>query len=284
MTMSGGELKAEFLAAYDTVMAKWPIPVDSVNVTTAFGSTHVHVCGPLGGTPLVLLPGGGATSTVWFGNVGDLSNNHRVYAIDPINDVGRSVPGDPPIRDRRGLMQWLDQVFAQLELTAASICGHSYGGWLALNYAIYAPERVSRLALLDPTDCLTGLSIRYRLHAIPAIARPNRRRMRAFLHWETGGKSLDPEWLELVSIASELPRPRVILPRRPAPTQLRAMAVPSLVLVAKQSRAHDARLVEQKAGELLPDVRTAALSGASHHSIPTEDPQQLNRELTQFFR
>jgi pimeloyl-ACP methyl ester carboxylesterase len=27
--------------------------------------------------------------------------------------------------------------------------GHSYGGWLSLAYAAHAPQRVSRLALLD---------------------------------------------------------------------------------------------------------------------------------------
>ncbi|HEU4404074.1 MAG TPA: alpha/beta hydrolase [Polyangiaceae bacterium] len=257
--------------------------MESVDVTTGFGVTHMQVCGPTGGTPLVLIPGGGATSAVWFANVGELSQNHRVYAIDPINDVGRSEPSGPPIRDRSGLMQWLDEVFAGLGLYLAKLCGHSYGGWVALNYAMHAPQRVSRLALLDPTDCFAGLSLRYRLHALAVVVRPDRRRMRALLHWETGGRSIDSAWLDLISIGSELPRPRIVLPRRPATEELRAMGVPTLVLVAEHSRAHDSGRLAERASELMRDVQTAVLRGASHHSIPTEDPEQLNRELTQFF-
>lgn len=276
-------LKAEFLAAYDAVLAKWPGAVESLDVTTPFGTTHVQVCGPADGTPLVLIPGGGATSTVWFANVGELSRDHRVYAIDPINDVGRSVPSGQPIRDRDGLMQWLDSVFTELGLDSAGLCGHSYGGWLALNYALHAPRRLSKLALIDPTDCFAGLRLGYRLRAIPALVRPNRQRMRALLEWETRGRSLDPAWLDLACIGSEMPRPKLVLPRRPAMDDLGAMAVPTLVLVAEQTRAHDGAQVLRAASERLASVRLAVLNGASHHSVPIEPPEQLNRELVRFF-
>lgn len=276
-------LRAEFLSAYDAVMAKWPVTVESIDVTTPFGTTHMQVSGPAEGMPLVLIPGGGATSTVWFANVGELSRDHRVYSMDPLNDVGRSVPSGPSIRDRAGLMQWLDSVFDELGLDAVGLCGHSYGAWLALSYAIHASRRVSRLALLDPTDCFTGLSLGYRLRAIPALVRPSRRRMQALLEWETGGRLLDSAWLDLVCIGSELPRPKLVLPRRPAKDDFGAVTAPTLVLAAERSKAHDAAVVTKAAAECLPNARVVVLSGASHHSVPIMVPEQLNRELCAFF-
>ena len=38
-------------------------------------------------------------------------------------------------------MSWLDDVLDQLGLNAAAFCGHSYGSWLALSYALHAPAR-----------------------------------------------------------------------------------------------------------------------------------------------
>jgi len=75
-------------------------------------------------------------------------------------------------------MDWLDALFGALDLHSASLRGHSYGSWLALNYALHAPHRVHKLVLLDPTDCFTGLRLSYRLHAVPLFVRPSADRVR----------------------------------------------------------------------------------------------------------
>src|SRR3954468_708865 len=83
--------QAEYFAAYDAVLARWPVAIDAVDVSSPYGTTRVHICGPRDGEPLILLSGGGATSTVWFANVGELSRAHRVYAVDVIGQAGHSV-------------------------------------------------------------------------------------------------------------------------------------------------------------------------------------------------
>jgi pimeloyl-ACP methyl ester carboxylesterase len=276
----GGE--AGYFAAYDAVLAQWPVAVESVGVRSPYGMTHVNVCGPRDGEPLILLHGGGATSTVWFANVERLSLTHRVYAVDTIGDAGRSVAGGRPVKTPADLMDWLDGLFSGLGLDAADLCGHSYGGWLAISYALHAPHRVRRLALLDPTDCFTGLRLSYRLHAVPVFARPGAERMRAFIRWETGGMAVDPAWLELMCLSMEFPSSKIVLPRRPAPDRLRTSAVPTLLLLSERSKAHDIRKVAAAARRLMPHVVTAVLSGASHHSVPSEDAGQLSRSLEEF--
>src|SRR5205823_5116447 len=46
---------------------------------------------------------------------------------------------------------WLDDVWNGLGLTAASVAGVSLGGWLALDYAIRRPKRVTSLSLISPS-------------------------------------------------------------------------------------------------------------------------------------
>lgn len=100
--------QAEFFAAYDAVLAQWPVAAEPVDLPSPFGTTHVNICGPRDGEPLVLLHAGGATSTVWFANVGELSRTHRVYAVDTIGEAGRSVSDGRPVDSLAGFMEWLD--------------------------------------------------------------------------------------------------------------------------------------------------------------------------------
>jgi pimeloyl-ACP methyl ester carboxylesterase len=216
---------------------------------------------------------------VWFANVGALAGTHRVFAID---HGGRSVLDGKPFSSVDDLMTWLDSVFAGLDLDRAAICGHSYGSWIALRYAVRDPQRVSRLALLDPTDCFASLSPSYRLRAVPLILRPNGKRLRAFYAWETGGAPLDPDWLTLAALEAERPRPRIVLPRPVTAGQLAGFTVPTLVVLAGQGRAHDIRRVEAAARELLPRVEVVIQPGTTHHTMPMADADTLNRTLLGF--
>src|SRR5512134_816438 len=87
--------QARYFAAYEATLALWPASVESFDVPTHFGSTHVHACGPQGAPPLVLLPGQAISSTMWYPNIGALSQSYRVYAPDIIGDMGKSIRARP---------------------------------------------------------------------------------------------------------------------------------------------------------------------------------------------
>ncbi len=272
-----------FSAAYDAVLELWPVPFESMDVPSEFGTTHVHVCGPTDAPPLVLLHGGGATSTVWFANVADLGRAHRVYAVDQIGDAGRSVHEGRPLRRPDDLMTWLDGLLDGLGVRRTALLGHSYGGWLALRYALHAPDRVGALVLLDATDCYVGMSAGYRLRALPLLLRPSARRMRDFLTWETGGALLEPRWLELIGLAGgEVRGSRTVLPRRPSDEQLRASRVPVLQVLAGRSRSTDTARVEAAARRLRPDVVTEVVPQATHHTLPTLDAERVDDLVLRF--
>jgi len=272
---------AVFDSAYQAAISRWPVPVTSVKVVTGYGATHV-LAGGAKDAPVVLLPGGGATATAWRAVAGGLSGSHRVIAVDPVGQPGLSSPGGRPLNTAADLAGWLDQVLDALAIQRAALIGHSYGAWMALRYALHAPGRISRLVLLDPTDCFAPLRLRYRLRAIPLLARPAARRMRRFLAWETRGRPLDELWLAVAAAGSDLGRMNIVMPRRPPPGQLAGLRRAVLVIVAGQSRAHDPERVARHAQDCLPEVTTVRLPQASHHSIPTEDAHELLRHIAPF--
>lgn len=226
--------------------------------------------------------GRGATATVWFAAAAIVGRTHRVYALDQIGAPGRSIHDGRAITSTGDLMDWLDGVLDQLGLGHIGLCGHSYGAYLALHYALHAPDRISRLALLDPTDCFGKPTLTYRLHAVPLFVRGTPERMRSFLAWETGHGSLDPAWLEAVTLGTTVPAAKVVMPRPPDDQALGALNTPTLVLLAERGRATKVDGVSATARRLLPHVTTAVLPGATHHTIPTERAEDLSRHLVTF--
>ncbi|MFB7474440.1 alpha/beta fold hydrolase [Kitasatospora sp. NPDC056184] len=274
-----------FLAAYDEALARWPLPVETLTVPTPYGATRVNACGPRDGRPLVLLPGGGATAACWSANAAALAGaGHRVLAVDLVGDPGRSTLDRPRLGGVPELLGWLDAVLDGLEVPAADLAGHSYGGWIALRYALHAPTRVRRLALLDPTQCFTGFRARYLLRALPLLLPPRTAaKARSYLDWESGGTGLDPAWRELYALGSAGFRAaRPVTGPRPSTAELAALAAPVLVLLAGRSRTHDARAVAALARRALPDASVTVLPDASHHTLLTAHPDEVNHRLTAF--
>ncbi|MFE1233635.1 alpha/beta fold hydrolase [Streptomyces sp. NPDC059442] len=272
-----------FLAAYDAVLAQWPEDTVHTDLTTPYGRTHVHGTGPEGAPPVLLLPGGGATSTGWYPTAAALGGTHRVHAVDLVGEPGRSVPdATRPLRTVDDLAGWLDAVLTGLGLASAALVGHSYGAWIALRYALRAPDRVDRLVLLDPTNCFAGFGPRYLLRALPMLLRPTPARTRSFLRWETGGAPLDPAWCELAACAAEFPTVRPVTGPRPPAARLAALSPPTLLLTAGRSRAHDVGRVEARARAAVPGLETARLPDATHHTLPVGASPATNERIAAF--
>ena len=148
------EDRDRFFAAYEATLALWPVPVESITVPTRFGPTHINVCGPADAPPLVLLTGQGASSMIWYPNVATLSQAFRLYALDIIGDIGKSVLTQPKLTGQ-DYAPWLGDVFDELQLGQVHIAGLSFGGFIALKLALTSPERIRRLVLMAPAGLLS---------------------------------------------------------------------------------------------------------------------------------
>jgi pimeloyl-ACP methyl ester carboxylesterase len=263
-----------FQDAYDALLERWGVPVEQLDV----GGTHVNACGPLDAPPVVLLAGHGATSPVWFSVAPRLAQDHRVYAIDLVGDAGRST-GTPP-RTIDELMDWLTGVLDGLRVDRPLLVGHSYGAWIALTYTLRNPARVGRLALIDPTDCFTGLRLPYIARALPSLLRPSRQRTLSFLRWETQGLPVDQQWLELAALAAEQPTAPVVRPKRPTDDQLRSLQPPPLVFVAARSKSHNPDHLIRRVTTLIPSATVVRIADATHHSLPALHADELVKALS----
>ncbi|MFB8749102.1 alpha/beta fold hydrolase [Streptomyces parvulus] len=271
--------RTAFDLAYDELRARWPKSTEEHDIGTPYGPTRVHVYGPEDGHPLVLLPGGMATGLVWFANAAALGRRYRVHAVDLVGDAGRTEHRGRPLRNADDLNCWLDAVLDGIGAANVYMCGHSYGAWIAARYGLYAPERVARLALIDPTQVFAGFRLFYLLRALPTLIRPSEGRARSFLAWETGPARPDEVWERLYALGTTVPGRKLITGRRPRTADL---AMPVLVLLAENSRAHHARRVSGRARRALPQAEAAVLPGATHHSLPLTAPEDLNGRLAAF--
>ena len=270
----------EFFSAYDRVLRKWPADTQAIDVNTVHGTTRINACGLVDGPALVLLPGAGATSTVWFANVEALSQRYRVYAVDLMGDVGRSVPGQQSIDSVDELLNWVTAVLDELKLPTAALCGHSYGAMIALAYALRNATRVDALTLLDPNACFGSMSPRYLLHALPILLSPNETRQRRFVGWETDGLELDSDWLDVLALgAAHFPTAKTIVPKRPKPAAFEGFNVRTTVVLAGKGKVHNASKIEAAVRAVLPDARIAILDGATHHTLPMHPAAEVNEIL-----
>ncbi|MFD8912663.1 alpha/beta fold hydrolase [Streptomyces sp. NPDC059575] len=270
---------SRFDLAYAELRARWPEFTEERDIATPYGRTRVHVYGPADGRPLVLLPGGSATGLAWFANGPALGERYRVHAVDLLGDAGRTERRGAPLKSADDLTAWLDALLDGLGLARTHLCGHSYGAWLAVRYALHAPQRVDRLALVDPTQVFAGFRPGYLLRALPHLLRPSEARARAFLAWETAGTQPDETWQRLYALATTVPGRKLFAGGRP---RTAGLSMPVLVLLAEHSRAHHAGKVADRARRTLPQSKVALLPGATHHSLPLTSPEQLNDQLVEF--
>lgn len=282
--MPDSPTNAEFFAKYDALMQRWPVAVDTFDIPGRYGTTHVNACGPADAPVVVLMHGGRATSAVWYGNVAALAETHRVYAIDAIGDNGRSVDDGERLVGRDGFCRWLGETLDALNVSRTAIVAHSFGAWTSMQYALHAPNRITALALLDPTACLVPNRVTFNLRGVPLFVGRAPGRWRSFFEWETHGHAVDAEFLDLWAAPfRSVGGVKLGMPRRPAAREIAGFHVPTLVVVAGRSRQNNSRRLT-RAARRLPDVRVLTLRDATHFTLPQEYPHEINAAIAELLR
>ena len=265
------EGEALFLAAYDAAMKLWPVPYEEMEIPTQFGMTHVVVSGPKDARPLVLLHGYMATSTMWSPNIADFSKDYRVYAIDVMGQPGKSIP-EEPIRNAADYAAWLAATLDGLHLDRVSLVGMSYGGWLALNFAVAAPGRLQRLVLLSPGGGFVPMARQFSLRGMLMSWLTTRFTVNSFMRWlgfknrpgDTEARlvfDLMYRGLKHFRVPVETLR---VMPVMFPDDQLRAMRVPTLLLIGDHEVICDPAHALTRARRLFPDVQGELVPRSSH--------------------
>lgn len=277
--------RAKYVEAYRRAQALWEVPAEDREMATRFGTTHALVCGPPDARPVFLLHAAfGLGAIQWFANVASLSQGHRVVALDFVGAPGLGEQ-TAPILDRADCAEWLGEVLDALhETDPVHLVGSSQGGWLALNYAVAAPDRVAKLALLAPAASLApfNLPTRISLHLGP------------FMPGWTAGPSLGPIFGKRYSVDRRIVdllaaslrhyryQQRPVYPDVFSDHELRSVRAATLVMIGDQEIIYDPVSALQRAESLIPSVETELVSNAGH-VLNMECAELVDRRLLALF-
>jgi pimeloyl-ACP methyl ester carboxylesterase len=276
------QAQAEFKAAYDETLSLFPVEFETSFIATEFGETHVITCGDKNAPPLILLHGMNVSSTMWYPNIASLSNNHRVHAADIISDSNKSVPSKR-ISKKVEYMKWLDEVLDKLEINNASFAGHSFGGWMSMNYALHAPQRVKKLAMSAP-GWFVSMSLKFVLKASTYVLFCSRPRVSKFVSWTAVDDSkIDEKFVEQFYFSFKNTRfDKVrIMPTVPKDDDLKNLSVPTMLLVGEQEVIYNGRKAVERANRLIPNIKAELIPQASH-CLTMEKADDVNRLLVEF--
>lgn len=297
---------------YDEALATIECPFESRYVATRFGQTHMLVAGPPDGEPLLLIPGVAGCAPLWRRQLPAFAEHFRVYALDIVGQPGRSYP-TPLSFDNDDYSNWLLDVLDGLGLKRAHLAGTSVGGWVALRFAIDAPERVNKIVMLSPT----GIS-RAKFPLKIMLTRVfNRRKDANALENELTAKSVakgghggsfgtfDRQLARLMALCTRHYRVdrsidiykqdtgkvspykalrvlRTLFWSEPR-NVLRRFKAPALLILGEHEILYKPEQVVRRARKLMPHIRTDVIAGAGHAAI-YDKPEAVNQRVVDYLR
>jgi pimeloyl-ACP methyl ester carboxylesterase len=281
---TSAEAHHRFFTAYDEAMRAMPAPDRTMDVRTSYGIVrlyHYRGAAPQE-PPLVLLPGSRSASPVWADNMSSLLRARSVYTIDLLGEPGRSVQ-TRPIDDAADHAQWLHETLTQLPEPAVHLVGLSIGGWTAANLALHRPAKVAGLVLVEPVMVFAGLSTEAVVRSIPASVRWFPKAWRdSFASWTANGAPVEDEPIaRMIEAGMQTYAMKVSGPQRPSDEQLRGLRLPTLVLMAGDSRMHDPWAAADTARRTVPGAQVTVYDGASH-AINGEFPDRIAADVAAF--
>jgi pimeloyl-ACP methyl ester carboxylesterase len=173
-----------------------------------------------------------------------------------------------PVATADDYAQWLNETLDGLGLGRVCLAGQSYGGWLALNFALAAPHRLEKLVLLSPGGGFTPMARQFTLRGMLMVWFPARFVVNSFLRWmgvtgEAAGYLGELTYLGLKHFRVPVETLRV-LPVLFPDDRLRAMRVPTLLLIGDREVVCAPVAALARARELFPNVQAELVPGSSH--------------------
>lgn len=280
--------REKYLSFYDAKAKEWPGESEERMVATSYGETFVRINGEENAPPLVLLPGGGATSLMWRDNIEKLSENYRTYAIDNIYDFGRSI-----YRKRMGcpehLVKWLDELFTALVLDdSISLIGYSYGSWIAGQYIISHPERIRGAVLASPAYTVYYGNKEFEKRVFRGFI-PMRYFMKKELYWtcedlvqSESGRTIAKDIIKGNRLAircfkTKIPASMTVL----TDEELRSIHIPMLYIAGENEKMYSVKDAVERLNRIAPEIKSVVIPGTGH-CLNFMYPDLLNKYIIEF--
>jgi pimeloyl-ACP methyl ester carboxylesterase len=169
--------------------------------------------------------------------------------------------------------------------------GASFGGWLTLNYAIGAPERVNKIVLLSPAGGFHPLVKQFYVRMLNTLFR-RRFAMDSFVRWTAYEENLrDPSTrLIMYCIADQMylgtryfRMQAGVPPGVYSDEELRGIQVPTLLLIGQQEVLYDPEGALERARKLIPNFEGELVPQASHEMTISQH-EIVDRRILKFLR
>lgn len=247
--------------------------------------------------PAIVLIHGFASSVFTWRNIKAalLAAGYRVIAVDQLGSGASARPAEP-IYTTQTQAELVLGVLDALGVRRAHFVGHSFGGRVAMQIAILAPERVQSLVALAPEAFATdrpGIARWVRLpilgyvlafySTLPWLVRPGLRFVSAKHDWITNAVVkgyAGPLYVRGSALAQVWQARSPKDGDRPVPHNLSAITQPTLLLWGERdpvfSAGDGAKLVR-----ILPDARLHVFEGVGH-IVHEECPEATQRAILDF--
>jgi pimeloyl-ACP methyl ester carboxylesterase len=284
------ELEAQFNAAYEAVFRNWPIPFEELFIPTRFGDTHIVASGPVDAFPVLLINPGGGSAAIWIHNVEPLSQNYRVYAVDMIGEMNKSI-STRPITSHSELIEWMEDLMDGLHIQAAHLVGNSNGGFFCLEIALLLPERVRKVVLISPAATFVQmwawwLHLLIPAHMIAPLIHSEKMVHNAY-DWLWQGFPKEPAYarLKAISVIAGYPRYRptrnTFSPHVFSDEELRKVQAPILLLIGDHEVIYNPARVIKRTTRLMPGLIAKIVPNANHCAQYTA-PEAVNKLILDF--
>ncbi|HEY3272551.1 MAG TPA: alpha/beta hydrolase [Methanocella sp.] len=278
------EAKEKFLRMYDEKAKQWPVPSETRMVDTPYGQTFVRISGPADAPPLVLLSGICGNALFWMRQIKAFSAGYRVYAVDKIDDYGRSIP----VRDMESIDDytgWLDEMLRALGLADVNLIGKSYGSWIAGQYALCRPSRLRKVVMMAPAGTAVPVQESYIRRMATEALSP---RELCFWTYEDFARQGEASRKEIDTMVEEGILAGTSFNFRPsqAPTimdddELRSIKVPMLFMVGENEKLYSAHEAVARLKKVAPQIKIEVIPGAGH-DLNLVQAELVNRKVLEF--
>lgn len=275
--------KKIYLKSYNKSLQLWDVPYQEEDILTSFGKAHVITAGPKDGVPLVLLHGMDATSTMWFPNIKELSKNHRIYAIDFLNEVGKSQSVEKSL-SKEEIVKWYNEIFSHYKLKKINVIGASKGGWIATLLAIQDNHKINQLVLLSPAQTFKGIDKAGKASsALFLKIFPTRKKLNKTLEtFSFYPNKINPVYKNQLYLGNKYAKSSSdFLQLQPfSNDDLKKITIPVLVLIGDHDVINSDESLTN-AEKFLPNCKTETIKNAGHF-LSIDQSQTVNKAILSF--
>jgi pimeloyl-ACP methyl ester carboxylesterase len=267
------QARATYCKLYDEAIAQTRESLTELDLDSRFGTTHVVVAGDPSNPPLVALHAKSMSSTMWLPLLPALSSSRRVYMLDAVGDLNKSV-ARRVLSTPAHVVSWIEDTLDALSVRSTAVVGASIGTWMGAHFAMANPERVERLALICPAGLVSRQHTRWLLSALFAAGvRPTPDRVTVLVDSmampSTVPRLREDPWRQVVQqFVQGTPAFRTRFNEaRPRPANLDRLAgctFPTLVLVGRDETLHDGSLMAERFRQRLPSADVVLVEDANH--------------------